>query len=246
MLRNNRRNLVWKLHLKLASEGFQPLRCRRRSLPSPRMPGGEFLQRQGVGVDAPVRPTLTGKGDVGRCHPNGFGRVDSNPNECAQEAKTFGCISRDCSLPPVFQTSPFKLIEAVGTEREELLVFDGGEKHTTRFMFLSHRIEALINLCFPAFGPFAAILVDGSSCDGLGVFRQNFARRKHSRRCTLSGCSPRMLTAGKQAGILREGTLRGQKFGSVGPDRLRFTVAAQCPEQFDMSLDAGPLVGRQF
>lgn len=47
--------------LKLASEGFQPLRCRRRSLPSPRMPGGEFLQRQGVGVDAPVRTTLTGK-----------------------------------------------------------------------------------------------------------------------------------------------------------------------------------------
>ena len=187
MLRNNRRNFVWKLHLKLASEGFQPLRCRRRSLPSPRMPGGEFLQRQGVGVDAPVRPTLTGKGDVGRCHPNGFGRVDSNPNECAQEAKTFGCISRDCSLPPVFQTSPFKLIEPVGAERQELLVLDGGKKDATCFMFLRHRIEVLINSCFPAFGPIAAVLVNDATCDGQGIFRQNFARRKHNRLFTLGG-----------------------------------------------------------
>ena len=151
------------------------------------MPGGQSLQSLGVGVNAPVRPTLTGKGDVGRCHPNGLGRVDSDPNECAQEAKTFGCIWRDCSLPPFFQASTFKLIEPVGAERQELLVFDGGKKHTTCFMFLSHRIEALINVCFPAFGPIASILVDGSSGDGLGIFRQNFARRKHNRLFTLGG-----------------------------------------------------------
>ncbi|PTT38472.1 hypothetical protein DBR23_14085 [Acidovorax sp. HMWF018] len=127
-----------------------------------------------------------------------------------------------------------------------MLVFNGGKKHATCFMFLGHRIEALINICFPAFGPIAALLVDRSSGDGLGILRQDFARRKHGRRCTLGRYSRKMLTSGGQARILRKGTPRGQGFDSAGPDRLRFTVAAQCSEQFDMSLDAGPLVRRQL